>query len=161
MEIIMSIQRMAHKLLSFFMLANISRGYQRRIALLRINAARGYITGIKKVRFFSLAVLFFCVALVLFSGGLFLLHAALFTYSSLSAQVKCIAAFILGGMEFTVAAAMMFFLFKESTWMKFMEIDQVVRSVTRDSRDHRGGSHETKTSQKEFSQRKNFYPESK
>lgn len=141
----MSINQVTNKLLSFFMVANLSRSYQRKMALLKINAARTYVVGVRKTRLLALAILLILVALAVFVCGLILLHAALFAYSPLSAQTKWVAAFILGMLEISAAAVVMIFLFKESTWMKFMAIDQVIRSVTQNKSDHRGGSNETKT----------------
>lgn len=144
----MSIQRITKKLLSFLMIASLNGSYQRKVSLLKINAARTYVIGIKKIRFLALAVLCILLALAIFVCGLILLHAALFAYSPWSAQTKWIAALVLGIFEMTAAAVMMVYIFKESTWMKFMAIDQVIRSVTKDQSDRRGGRYETKTSQK-------------
>ncbi len=147
----MSIQRMTKKLLSLFMVAGLTGSYQRKMAIFKINAAKTYIIGIKKIRFLALAVLFILIALAVFVCGLILVHAALFAYSPWSAQTKWIAALVLGAFEITAAAVMMIFVFKESTWIKFLAIDQVVRTVTKNKSDRWGGSDETKTSQKKFS----------
>ena len=140
----MSIQRLTNKLLSFFMVANLSRGYQRKMALLKINAAKTYVVGVKKTRYLAIAVVLVVFALAVFVCGLTLLHAALLVYSPWDAQAKWIAALILGIFEITATSAMMIFLLKESTWMKFMAVEQVIRSVTQNKSDRRGGSHETK-----------------
>jgi len=96
---------------------------------MKIKAARMYVQGVKKMRFFFLGVLFVLVSFVFLINGLCLLQTAILTYSMWSNETKFIAALVLGGVEFLGAVGVFVYLFREETWSKFCEVQQVVNSV--------------------------------
>lgn len=117
------------KILPFLAFLNIRKRYQRRASLIKIEAAKAYVLGVKKIRFFFLGVLFVLFSLVLLASGLLLIHLALFTYSSWTIQVKFLVALLLGCLEFFAAIGILFYLFREETWVKFSGINHVLNSV--------------------------------
>ena len=141
----MAINRLAHRLFSSFLFVNMLKGYKNRVSLVRIKVAQGYVVGVKKTRLVSLGVLSVLIALALFVSGLFLIQAALFTYSTWSNQVKFNAALILGILEFAGAISILIYLFRDETWIKFSEMDKVIHSIV----ESEGDCDETKTSEKE------------
>lgn len=141
----MAINRIAQKVFSFFLFADMLKGYKNRVSLMRIKAAQAYVIGIKKTRLVSIGVLCVLISLVLFISGLILIQVALFTYSSWSNQVKFNTAVVLGILELTGAIGILFYLFKEETWIRFTGMNKFISSVVED----KGGRDETKTSEKE------------
>lgn len=125
------------RIVSPLLLFNIVGRYQGRAALMKIKAAQVYVVGIKKVRILFLGVLFVIFSFVLLGSGLFLIHTALFTYSMWSVGMKFIVALLLGGVEFMGAIGILFYLFREETWVKFCGIQKVLNSVVEDKSGHK------------------------
>ena len=96
---------------------------------MKIRAAKAYVLGVKKTRVFFLGVLSVLVCLVLLANGLQLIHTALFTYSEWSIQDKFTAVFLLGFMECWGAAGILYYLFREKTWVMFAGIHEVINTV--------------------------------
>ena|SRR3989338_6303283 len=117
------------KIVSPLLLLNIASRYKGRSALMKIRTAQVYVDGVGKARNFSLGVLFMMFSFVLLGSGLFLIHTAFFTYSLWSLQVKFIVALVLGGIELLGAIIILFYLFREETWVKFCRIQKVLNSV--------------------------------
>jgi hypothetical protein len=123
------IPQLISQLISSFLLLGIVRRFKSRSSLMKIKAARMYVQGVKKMRFFFLGVLFVLVSFVFLINGLCLLQTAILTYSMWSNETKFIAALVLGGVEFLGAVGVFVYLFREETWSKFCEVQQVVNSV--------------------------------
>lgn len=104
---------------------------------MKIKAARTYVVGGEKIRFFFLSILFVIFSFLLLGSGLFLIHMALFSYSLWSSQMKFIAALVLGGIELLGAIIILFYLFREETWVKFYGIQNVLNSVIKEKPDKR------------------------
>ncbi len=128
----MSKLMMIRKIISPLFFLNVVSGYRRKSALMKIKAAKFYVHGIGKLRVFYLGSIFVALAGILLVSGLFLIHMALFVYSTLSAQTKFITALSLGGLEFLGAISILFYLFREETWVKFTEIKAVLNAVIED-----------------------------
>ena len=101
---------------------------------MKIEAAKGYVLGVEKIRFFFLGTLFVLFSLMFFASGLLLIHAAFFTYSAWTVQVKFLAATLLGCFEILVASGMLFYLFREKTWIRFSGISHVLNSVVKNGK---------------------------
>ena len=127
----MSIVRWIGKILPFLTFLGIRKSYRRRVSLMKIEAAKAYVLGVKTIRFFLLGALFALFSLVLFASGLLLIYTALFAYSGWTVQVKFMVALLLGGFEVLVASGILFYLFREKTWVKFSGIDHIINSVVK------------------------------
>ena len=127
----MSIVSWIRKILPFLAFLNIRKRYQRRASLIKIEAAKAYVLGVKKIRFFFLGVLLVLFSLVLLASGLLLIHLAFFTYSSWTIQVKFMVALLLGAFEVLIASGILFYLFREETWVKFSGINHILNSVVK------------------------------
>ena len=127
----MSIVSWIRKILPFLAFLNIRKRYQRRASLIKIEAAKAYVLGVKKIRFFFLGVLLVLFSLVLLASGLLLIHLAFFTYSSWTIQVKFMVALLLGAVEVLIASGILFYLFREETWVKFSGINHILNSVVK------------------------------
>ncbi|MCR4336361.1 MAG: hypothetical protein NUV91_00945 [Candidatus Omnitrophica bacterium] len=125
----MSIVKLIRKILSPLLFLNIVRRYQGRSALIKIKAAQFYVQGVQKARIVSLGLILALISLVFLAGGLTLIHTALFSYSMWSVEVKFFVALLLGILEFLGAIGILFHLFREETWAKFSEVENVVNSV--------------------------------
>ena len=68
---------------------------------------------------------------MLFASGLLLVYIALFAYLGWTVQVKFMVALLLGGFEVLVASSILFYLFREETWVKFSGINHMLNSVVR------------------------------
>jgi hypothetical protein len=119
------------KILPFLTFWNIRKRYQRSSSLIKIEAAKAYVLGIKKIRFFMLGALLVLFSLMLLGSGLLLIHLALFTYSNWPVQVKFLVAILLGGFEFFVASGILFYLFREETWIKLSGINYLLNSIVK------------------------------
>jgi len=119
------------RLLPFLTFLTIRSKYRNRVSLIKIEAAKTYVLGVKKTRFFLLGVLFVVFSLVLFASGLSLIHAGLFVYSGWSVQVKFFAALITGAVEIVVAVGILYYLFLEETWVKFSGIKDMLKSIAK------------------------------
>lgn len=128
----MSPLTLIRKIFSPLLFLNIISRYKGRTALMKIKAAQMYVVGVKKIRILSLGILFVMLSFLLLGSGLFLIHTALFTYSMWSPQTKFIAALVLGGIEFIGAIIILVCLFREDTWVKFCEIQNMINSVVGD-----------------------------
>ncbi len=127
----MSMLRALRKFLPFLTLLGILKTYQRRVSLIKIEAAKAYVLGVKTIRFLLLGALFVLFSLVLFASGLLLIHTALFVYSGWSVQMKFLVALSLGGLEIFAAIGILLYLFSEKTWVKFSGIKHVLNSVVK------------------------------
>lgn len=127
----MSIVRWIDKILPFLTFLGIRKSYRRRVSLMKIEAAKAYVLGVKKIRFFLLGVVFVLFSLALLASGLLLIHMAFFAYSGWSVQVKFLVALLLGCLEFLVASGILFYLFREETWVKFSGINHILNSVVK------------------------------
>jgi hypothetical protein len=127
----MSMLRALRKFLPFLTFFGILTTYQRRVSLIKIDAARAYVLGVKTMRFLLLGAMFALFSLVLFASGLLLIHTALFAYSGWSIQVKFLVALLLGGLEIFAASGILFYLFSEETWVKLSGIKHVLNSVVK------------------------------
>jgi len=119
----------ARKILPFVTYFNIHKRYRRRSSLIKIEAAKAYVFGVKKIRFFLLGVLFVFFSFVLLASGLLLIHMALFIYSNWSVQTKFFVALVLGCLEVFAASGILFYLLREETWIKFSGINRILKSV--------------------------------
>jgi len=128
------LHRLISQLVSSFLLLTIVRKYRNRASLLKIKAARLYVLGVKKTRFFFLGALFVLLSFVFLINGLSLVQTAFFTYSMWSNETKFMVSLILGTLEFIGAVSVLYYLFREETWTQFTEIHQVVSSAV----DHEG-----------------------
>ena len=117
------------KILPFLVFLNIRKRYQRRSDLIKIEIAKAYVLGVKKIRFFLLGVVFILLSLVFLVSGLLLIHLAIFAYSGWTVQVKFLVALLLGCLEFFMASGILFYLFREETWVKFSGINHILNSV--------------------------------
>lgn len=125
----MKMRRWIRKIVPFLAFLNIRQRYQRGSNVMKIEAAKAYVLGIKKSRSFLLGALFVSFSWVLLFSGLLLIHVAFFAYSDWSVRSKYLMALWLGGFEILIAGGIMFYLFREETWIKFSGIDHVVNSV--------------------------------
>jgi len=141
----MAVKGLSQKLLSAFLFTNMLKRYKNKTFLMKIKVARGYIIGVKKTRLLSVGILFVFLALTFLISGLFLIQAALFTYSAWSNVMKFNIALILGVLEFTAALSVLFYLFREETWVKFSGMENVIKAIV----ENEGDRHETKASEKE------------
>jgi hypothetical protein len=117
------------KLLPFFAFLGIYKKYQKRSALIKIEAAKAYVLGVKKTRHLLLGTLCALFSMVLFFAGLLLIYTALFVYSGWSIQTKFLVALLSGGIGILSAGAIIFFLFREKTWVKFSGIKHLLKTV--------------------------------
>jgi hypothetical protein len=124
-----SMRRFLKQLVSSFFLLNIVRRFKSRSSLVKIEAAKLYVLGVKKTRLFLLGALFMFVSFVFLINGLSLIQTAFFTYSMWSNEKKFVMALILGGVEFLGATGILIYLFREETWSKFSGINKVVNSA--------------------------------
>lgn len=76
-----------------------------------------------------MAVIFVLLSFVLLGSGLSLVHTAVLSYSNWDAQMRFTVALLLGGAEALVAAGILFYLFREETWVRFSGIQKLVNSV--------------------------------
>ena len=127
----MSMLRALRKFLPFLTFLGILKTYQKRVSLIKIEAAKAYVLGVKTIRFLLLGAMFALFSLVLFASGLLLIHTALFAYSGWSVQVKFLVALLLGGLEIFAAIGILFYLFSEETWVKLSGIKHVLNSVVK------------------------------
>ena len=127
----MSMLRALRKFLPFLTFLSILTTYQRRVSLIKIEAAKAYVLGVKTMRFLLLSAMLALFSLVLFASGLLLIYTALFAYSGWSVQVKFLVALLLGGLEIFVASGILFYLFSEKTWVKFSGIKHVLNSAVK------------------------------
>jgi len=104
---------------------------------MKIKAARMYVQGIQKTRILFLGLFLLMCALVLLISGLVLIHVGIFTYSPWSLNTKWIMAFVLGVIEFSIAAALSACLFSEKTWARFAEISKVMKCAMEDAPEQR------------------------
>lgn len=125
----MSIVRWIGKILPLLTFLGIRKSYRRRVSLMKIEAAKAYVLGIKTTRLFFLGTLFALFSLVLLASGLLLIHIALFIFSGWSVQMKFWVAFLLGIFEIFAAISILFYLFSEETWVKFSGINRVLDLV--------------------------------
>ena len=117
------------RLLPFLTFLTIRKRCQRRVSLIKIEAAKAYVLGVKTMRFILLGALVILFSLLLLAGGLFLIHAALFVYSGWSVKVKFFVALLLGGLEIFTAGGVLYYLFREETWVRYSGIKHVLESV--------------------------------
>ena len=96
---------------------------------MKIEVAKVYILGVKKIRFFFLGALLVLFSLLLLASGLLLIYLALFVYSGWSIQLKFLLALLLGCCEFFIAWGILFYLFKEETWIKLSVINHMINSA--------------------------------
>ena len=127
----MQIFRWITKILPFLTFLGIRKRYRRRISLMKIEVAKAYVLGVEKTRFFFLGALFIFFSLLLLASGLLLIHLALFVYSDWTIQVKFLMGILLGCLEVLIASGIMFYLFREKTWVKFSGINQLLNSVVK------------------------------
>lgn len=120
------------KMISPLIFLNMASRYKGRSDLMKIRAAQAYLTGVKKLRVFYLGCVFVLAALVLLFSGLFLVHAALLTYTAWSAQSKLLVGLSLGIIEMGIAAAVLCYLFKEETWSRFSGVSKVLDCIVKD-----------------------------
>lgn len=125
----MSPLTMIRKILSPLIFLNIVERYREKSSLIKIRAAELYVKGIGKLRIFYLGSFFVLIALILLISGWVLIHLALFVYSALNVQAKLVLALLLGGVEFLGASVILFYVFREETWVKFTEINTVLNAV--------------------------------
>ena len=125
----MSILRLMGKIFSFLALNNVVRNYQRKSSLMKIKAAKAYVLGVKKIRLFFIGAMLLFTSLVLLASGIFLINTAFFTYSNWTINTKFNVALILGVVEAFSAAGILFYLFREETWVRFTGINTVVNAV--------------------------------
>ena len=126
------IRRLLSQFLSSFLLLGFVRRMKRKTSLMKIKVAQAYVHGVKKSRLFCLGALFLTISFVFLTNGLTLIQAAFFTYSSWSLQVKFIVSLVLGLLELLGASLILYFLFREETWVKFFCIQDVINSVIED-----------------------------
>jgi hypothetical protein len=117
----MLIVRWIRKILPFLNFLNIRKRYQRRSSLIKIEVAKAYVLGVKKIRFFLLGVLFVLFSLVLFVSGLLLIYTALFAYSGWTVQVKFMVALLLGVFEVLLLAVFCFICLEKKLGLSFRE----------------------------------------
>lgn len=129
------VRRLISHLFSSFLLLNFVRRYKNRTSLMKIKAAKVYVLGVKKTRIFFLGILFVLVSFMFLINGLSLIQAALLTYSMWSYQVKFAVSLLLGVIEFSGAIFILFYLFREETWVRFCGIQNVINSVVEDRSD--------------------------
>ena len=127
----MSMLRALRKFLPFLTFLGILTTYQRRVSLIKIDAAKAYVLGVKTMRFLLLGAMLALFSLVLFASGLLAIHTALFAYSGWSVQVKFLVVLLLGGLEIFAAIGILLSLFSEETWVKFSGIKHVLNSVVK------------------------------
>ena len=125
----MSILRLMGKIFSFLALNNVVRNYQRKSSLMKIKAVKVYVLGVKKIRLFFIGAMLLFTSLVLLASGIFLINTAFFTYSNWTINTKFNVALILGVVEAFSAAGILFYLFREETWVRFTGINTVVNAV--------------------------------
>lgn len=119
------------KIVSPLLLLNIISRYKGRSSLIKIKAAQLYVQGVQKARILFLGSMLVLFSLVFLAGGLSLIHAALFTYSMWSVEMKFIVALLLGGVESVVAIGILFYLSREEAWAKFAGIPKVLDSAVK------------------------------
>lgn len=141
----MPVNQLIRKILAPFLIMGITRRHKNNVSMLKIKVARLYIQSVQKFRVLCAALMFGLSSLMLFASGLFLIHSALFVYSSWSSQTKFILSLILGTMEALGAILVLAFLFREETWVKFCAVDRILHSAI----DRKGGDHAIKTDKKE------------
>ena len=127
----MSMFRWMRKFLLFLAAFNIRKRYRKSASLIKIEAAKAYVLGVRKIRLFLLGALFVFFSLVLLASGLLLIHMAFFTYSTWTVQMKFLVALLLGCMEVFAASGILFYLFREETWIKFAGINHILNSVAK------------------------------
>ena len=125
----MSVLRLMGKIFSFLALNNVVRNDQRKSSLIKIKAAKAYVLGVKKIRFFFIGAMLLFTSLVLLASGIFFIHTAFFTYSNWTVNTKFNVALLLGVVEAFSAAGILFYLFREETWVRFTGINTVVNAV--------------------------------
>jgi len=124
-----SMRRLFEELISAFFLVTIIKKFKSRTALIKIKGAQAYVLGVKKTRIFFLGCLFVFVSIMFLINGLFLIQAAVFTYSMWSNEMKFVVALIFGSIEFLGATGVLIYLFREETWARFSGIQKVVNLV--------------------------------
>jgi len=117
------------KLLSSLLIFNVVGNAKHKTSMIKIKAARMYVLGVKKIRILLLGFLFISISLIFLINGLNLIQEALLTYSMWSNEVKFMAALLFGIFEFLGAIVILFFLFREETWVKFCGIQEIINSV--------------------------------
>lgn len=137
---IKSLLALIQGIVSPLIFSNLARQYKGRTSLLKIKAAQLYVEGVNKVRILLLGGVLVLCSLILFGSGLFLIHTALLTYSTWNAQVKFTVALLLGVAEFLGGAAFVFYLFREETWGKVMEINKVVNLAVQADTENEGSA---------------------
>ena len=122
-------RRFIQQLIASLSLLGIVRSYKNKVSLMKINAAKVYVLGVKKARLFFLGILFVFVGLVLLVNGMLLVQTAFFVYSNWSNEMKFTIALIIGGIEFLGSIGVLIYLFREETWGHFTEVHKVVNLV--------------------------------
>ena len=130
-------RRFIQQLIASLSLLGIVRKYKNKFSLMKINAAKVYVLGVKKARLFFLGILFVFVGLVLLVNGMLLVQTAFFVYSNWSNEMKFTIALIIGGIEFLGAISVLIYLFREETWGHFTEVHKVVNSVIEKNSDEK------------------------
>lgn len=127
------IQQIIKKILSSFVLVKVIKNYKSRSSLMKINAAKAYVHGVRKTRMLFVGILIVSISFVFLINGLILIQNALFTFSMWSNETKFIVALWLGGFEFLAAVGVFVYLLRENTWSQFFRINEVVRFVLGDN----------------------------
>jgi cytochrome c biogenesis protein CcdA len=122
-------RRFIQQLIVSLSLLGIVRRYKNKVSLMKINAAKVYVLGVKKARLFFLGILFVFVGLGILVNGISLIQTAFFTYSNWSNEMKFTVALIMGGIEFLGSIGVLIYLFREETWGHFTEVRKVVNLV--------------------------------
>lgn len=122
-------QKLAQRVISSLLLLKFVKRYQVKTSLMKIKAAQLYVSGVDKARVLFVGALVVAISFILLISGLFLIHAAFFTYSAWTHEMKFIVALVVGGIEFLGAIGIFIYLSREETWGKFFRIQQVVDSI--------------------------------
>ncbi|MCB9771903.1 MAG: hypothetical protein H6754_05080 [Candidatus Omnitrophica bacterium] len=134
------IQQIIKKILSSFVLVKVIKNYKSRSSLMKINAAKAYVHGVRKTRMLFIGILIVSISFVFLINGLILIQNALFTFSMWSNETKFIVALWLGGIEFLAAVGVFVYLLRENTWSQFFRINEVVRFVLGDKPKRKAGT---------------------
>ncbi len=122
----MSAFRLIQKILTPLLFVRTVSQIKGRASLVKIKAAQLYVQGVQKTRILFLGIVLVMFAFVLLFSGLFLIHMGLLIYLPWDVNQLWIITCVLGVIEFSLAAALLAYLFSEKTWARFTEVSKIL-----------------------------------
>jgi uncharacterized integral membrane protein len=96
---------------------------------LRIEAATGYVAGVRKARQAFIALLASLLLLLLMMSGFLLIHVALFLWVPWSLPAKAVVLLVLGAIYLGGGLIAVWRLSSDRAWIRFAKVDRILASI--------------------------------